>query len=249
MQKVLRRASRRVWNIAGEILHYRKPDLSRAGYVHAFPHQDVVDSVRQQLVKSRPLSNTTVGRTDYLNVAEGIVRFFAKHQRESGEIMDPIDNLEHQYSTPCFALVVAILNKHNRATDLTGRAWNALLAAVEAVSQNNAADNHGDFYLFNAVQALNILREMYPTDIRIAVIEARIRKVAPKDAYRYIHTPQRKHLHNWNAWICIKSRIYRHHSCWDTSYTRTAIESNTNGCSKHEYAVWQPIVSSGASSL
>ena len=199
MQKVLRRASRRVWNIAGEVLHYRKPDLSRAGYVRAFPHQDVVDSVRQQLVKSRDLSNTTVGRTDYLNVAEGIVRFFAKHQRESGEIIDPIDNLEHQYSTPCFALVVAILNKHNRATDLTGRAWNALLAAVEAVSQNKAADNHGDFYLFNAVQALNILRELYPTDIRIAVIEARIRKVAPKDAYRYIYTPQRRHLHNWNV--------------------------------------------------
>ena len=93
MQKVLRRASRRVWNIAGEVLHYRKPDLSRAGYVRAFPHQDVVDSVRQQLVKSRDLSNTTVARTDYLNVAEGIVRFFAKHQRESGEIIDPIDNL------------------------------------------------------------------------------------------------------------------------------------------------------------
>jgi hypothetical protein len=48
------------------------------------------------------------------------------------------------------------------------------------------------------VQALNILKSLYPTDIRIAVVESRIRKVIPHDAYRYIYTPQRKHLHNWN---------------------------------------------------
>ena len=198
MRRVLRRASRRVWNIAGEVLHYRKPDLSKAGYVRAFPHQHVVETVRQQLSKSRPLAGTGVCKDDYLDVAEGIARFFAGHQRESGEIIDPIDGLEHQYSTPCFALLVAILHKHDRAYDLIGRAWNALLAATDAVSQNRAADNHGDFYLFNAVQALNILKSLYPTDIRIAVVESRIRKVIPHDAYRYIYTPQRKHLHNWN---------------------------------------------------
>ena len=198
MRKILRRASRRVWNLAGEAMHYRKPDLSRAGYVRAFPHQHVVETVRQQLSKSRQLSGTGVSKSDYLDVAEGIARYFAKHQQESGEIIDPIDGLEHQYSTPCFALVVAILHKHDRASDLVGYAWNALLAASDAVSQNRAADNHGDFYLFNIVQALNILRDIYPSDIRIGVVEGRIRKVNPTDAYRYIYTPQRKHLHNWN---------------------------------------------------
>jgi len=198
MQKIIRRVSRRVWNLAGEVMHYRKPDLSKASYVRAFPHQHVVETVRQQLSKSRPLSGTGVIKDDYLDVAEGIARYFAKHQRENGEIIDPIDGLEHQYSTPCFALVVAILHKHDRASDLVGYAWNALLAASDAVSQNRAADNHGDFYLFNLVQALNILRELYPSDIRIGVVEGRIRKVNPTDAYRYIYTPQRKHLHNWN---------------------------------------------------
>jgi len=179
-------------------MHYRKPDLSTAGFRRAFTHQHVVDMVRQQLSKSRPLAGTGISRDDYLDVAEGVARYFAGHQRESGEVIDPVDGLEHQYSTPCFALLVAVLHKHNRANDLIGRAWNALLAATDAVSQNVAADNHGDFYLFNAVQALNILKSIYPTDIRIAVVESRIRKVIPHDAYRYIYTPQRKHLHNWN---------------------------------------------------
>ncbi len=184
--------------MAGEAMHYRKPDLSKASYVRAFPHQHVVETVRQQLSKSRPLAGTQVSKADYLTVAESVVRFFAEHQRETGEIIDPVDQQEHQYSTPCFALVVAILHKHDRATDLIGYAWNALLAASDALSRNSAADNHGDFYLFNLVQALNIFKEMYPSDIRIGVVEGRIRKVIPTDAYRYIYTPQRKHLHNWN---------------------------------------------------
>ena len=184
--------------MAGEAMHYRKPDLSQASYVRAFPHQHVVETVRQQLSKSRPLAGTQVSKADYLTVAESVVRFFAEHQRETGEIIDPVDQQEHQYSTPCFALVVAILHKHDRATDLIGYAWNALLAASDALSKNSAADNHGDFYLFNLVQALNIFKEMYLSDIRISVVEGRIRKVIPTDAYRYIYTPQRKHLHNWN---------------------------------------------------
>ena len=198
MHKVLRRVSRRVWNLAGEVLHYRKSDLSKAGYVRAFPHQHVVETVRQQLSKSRPLAGTGVSKDDYLDVAEGIARYFAQHQQDTGEVIDPIDGLEHQYSTPCFALLVAILHKHDRATDLIGFAWNALLAASDAVYQNRAADNHGDFYLFNLVQAMTILRDIYPSDIRIGVVEGRLRKVNPTDAYRYIYTPQRKHLHNWN---------------------------------------------------
>jgi hypothetical protein len=161
MQKIIGRVSRRVWNLAGEVMHYRKPDLSKAGYVRAFPHQHVVETVRHQLSKSRPLSSTGVIKDDYLDVAEGIARFFAKYQRETGEIIDPIDQIEHQYSTPCFALLVALLHKHDRAPDLIGYAWNALLAASNAICHARAAENHGDFYLFNLVQALDILQEIY----------------------------------------------------------------------------------------
>ena len=199
MHRIIRRATRRVWNLAGEAMHYRKPDLSRAGYVRAFPHQHVVESVRQQLAKSRPLAGTGVCLDDYLDIAEGIARFFAEHQLESGEVIDPIDELEHQYSTPCFALLVALLHKHDRASDLTGYAWNALLAASNAICQNRAADDYGDFYLFNLIQAVNIFREIYPSDIRIGVVDGRIRKVVAKDAYRCILTPQRKRLDNWNV--------------------------------------------------
>jgi len=199
MQKIIGRVSRRVWNLAGEVMHYRKPDLSKAGYVRAFPHQHVVETVRHQLSKSRPLSGTGVIKDDYLDVAEGIARFFAKYQRETGEIIDPIDQIEHQYSTPCFALLVALLHKHDRAPDLIGYAWNALLAASNAICHTRAAENHGDFYLFNLVQALDILQEIYPSDIRIGVAEGRIRKVIATDAYRCLLTPQRRHLDNWNV--------------------------------------------------
>ncbi|MEY3763469.1 MAG: hypothetical protein RLZ42_129 [Armatimonadota bacterium] len=199
MQKIIRRVSRRVWNLAGEVMHYRKPDLSKAGYVRAFPHQHVVETVRHQLAKSRPLSNTDVSKEDYLSVAESTARFFVEHQRESGEIIDPVDQVEHQYSTACFALLVALLHKQDRASDLVGYAWNALLAASNAICQNRATDNHGDFFLFNIVQAVNILREIYPSDIRIGVIDGRIRKVTGTDAYRSILTPQRRHLNNWNV--------------------------------------------------
>ena len=180
-------------------MHYRKPDLSKAGYVRAFPHQHVVETVRQQLAKSRPLAGTGVSPNDYLDVAEGIARLFAQHQQESGEILDPIDEKEHQYSTPCFALLVAVLHKHDRATDLIGYAWNALLAASNAICQNRAADNHGDFYLFNLILAVNVFREIYPSDIRIGVVDGRIRKVIGRDAYRCILTPQRSRLDNWNV--------------------------------------------------
>ena len=198
MKRIIRQASRRVWNLAGEVMHYRKPDLSKASYVRAFPHQHVVETVRQQLVKSRPLASTGISKDDYLDVAESIARFFAQHQAETGEIVDPVDDVEHQYSTPCFALLVALLQKHDRASDLLGHGWNALLAASEAIAKHRAADNHGDFYLFNIVQAVNILKEIYPADIRIGVVNGRIRRVTGVDAYRYIYTPQRKHLHNWN---------------------------------------------------
>ena len=55
------------------------------------------------------LSPTGLTGNDSLRIINNQVRFFQHYQTKVGAIIDPVEQIEWQYSTPCYALSVALL--------------------------------------------------------------------------------------------------------------------------------------------
>jgi hypothetical protein len=74
-----------------------------------FPLQTVVDVAFANLRSAPDPTPTGLTKEDYLNTIEGIVTYFRAYQQPDGRIIDPVEKVEIQYSTPTFALASAVL--------------------------------------------------------------------------------------------------------------------------------------------
>jgi hypothetical protein len=107
---------------------------------------------------------TGVTRGDYLDAVERVCRFLAQHQDDTGAIIDPVIDREHQYSTPYYAFAVGTLLHAGRAADLRDSGIAAMDHATACVNGGNEAipDNHGEFFIAPLTEALALYRGHAP---------------------------------------------------------------------------------------
>jgi len=141
----------------------------------------------------RPLA---IPRAAYLDEVEALVRFAVQHQSESGAIIDPLLEREHQYSTPYFAFAAGALLHEGRADDLRDAAVRAMDHATESFAQGAGGipDRHGEFYIAPLVGALELYEKVVPH----ASIE-RWRERLRTPIYEVIDGPQ-EHRNNWRTY-------------------------------------------------
>ena len=85
-----------------------------------FSAQDSREDIPQTRfhLTARPWAPLQVSKDTYLDVIEGLCRYTAQLQNQSGAVIDPFLKREHQYSTPYFAYAVGTLIQAGRADDL-----------------------------------------------------------------------------------------------------------------------------------
>ncbi|HRT10502.1 MAG TPA: DNRLRE domain-containing protein, partial [Candidatus Paceibacterota bacterium] len=143
--------------------------------------------------------NTGLTAEDYLRLINGQVAVFRRCQNREGVIIDPVMKIEWQYSTPCYALAVALLHTTGWNLDpgLLESGARAMDAAVNAMHEYRCAHNHGEFYLQPVMLALDLYALVLPRQ----QIEAWRRKIAPIDPFR-LHPDnlqRRKTVYNHNV--------------------------------------------------
>jgi hypothetical protein len=139
---------------------------------------------------------TGVTRAIYLEIIDGIARFFASHQDERGAIIDPYERKEKQYSTPAFALAAAVLSASGRNKSLLAATIKAMEAACADLAAGKAADGHADFFTVLLVHADRVLAPMVGQASRERW-RGSLRAITPGQIYRY--QPTAENLHNWNV--------------------------------------------------
>ena len=113
---------------------------------------------------ARPWRPLNVPRTTYLDSIEGICRFTVKHLGPNGEVIDPLLNREHQYSTPYFAFAVGTLVHEGRAKDLLPAGIRAMdhATACFAKGSDGIPDSHGEFYIPCLTGAMEVYDGLVP---------------------------------------------------------------------------------------
>ena len=172
-----------------------------------YPLAPIVAAAKANCAKA-DFTPTHLKRDDYLQVVEGIVLFFQKHQDAEGRIIDPYAKREIQYSTPCYAWAAAALIASGRQTNLLDSAALALDASLQELADAKAADNHGDFFTFPAMLAYEHLRDRVPKTRR-EHWELLLRKIEPYRAYRDVLDKPGREPHNWNV-VALSGEFLRH---------------------------------------
>ena len=170
-------------------------DAASARY-GAFPLADAVARFEQDHAR-RPAgwSPAGFGRARYLDVMQGIVRFFAACQDARGAIIDPYEQKERQYSTPAFALAAAVLCASGCDTTLLPAAVRAMDAACADLADGKAADGHADFYTVLLIHADRVLRSVVPMSAATAW-RRNLARIDPGRIYR--RQPTDTAINNWN---------------------------------------------------
>lgn len=99
-------------------------------------------------------------REAYFNDVEGICRFLLRHQApanapNSGAVIDPIIDREHQYTTPYVAFAVGALIHAGRAQDLREAGAAAMDWATLCVAEHQTPERHDEFYIAPLAEALS----------------------------------------------------------------------------------------------
>jgi hypothetical protein len=172
------------------------PGLRAEGAPDAFPFLALVDefSARERR-HATAVKATGLSRDGYVAVIEGIARFFSSHQDARGAIIDPYEHKERQYSTPAFALAVAVLAQSGRDRSLLPAAARAMEAACGDLASGKTADAHADFFTVLLLHADRLLGRLVPAGAADAW-RASLRQVVPEKAYRF--QPTAATLNNWN---------------------------------------------------
>lgn len=120
---------------------------------------------------------------DYLRIIDGQVGFFRKCQDETGAIIDPVEKIEWQYSTPCYALSVALLHATGYNTDRK-LLESGLLAMDHSVDDMHRyeAHAHGEFFIQPVMLALDLFEKYAPSD-RVRMWKEKIGELDPYKLY------------------------------------------------------------------
>lgn len=123
---------------------------------------------------------------DYLvQIASQVKAFYPYQDKKTGAIIDPVYKIEWQYSTPCYALSVGLLNKTGfiKEEQLLQSGIQALDCSVSQMNENRCAQNHGEFFIQPIMMALD-LYEGYVPDSQMKIWRDKISSVDPYLLYK-----------------------------------------------------------------
>jgi hypothetical protein len=150
----------------------------------AHPLADRINAYLRQAAPAdfRPTSLT---RADYLRVTEGQVRAMRAYQNGEGRIVDPVEEKEMYYATPCYVHSVAVLAASGRVADadLMESGMKALDVSVRDMARSAIPGQHGDFFTWPAMFAHELFQNM-ATDERKEAWARDLRAVEPRKLYR-----------------------------------------------------------------
>ena len=104
---------------------------------------------------------TGLNRNTYLQIIEGQVRAMKKYQNDEGRLIDPVDNVEKYYSTPCYAHSIAALvasSYIDKDDPLALSGMKALDASLDDMANAAVNGNHGDFYTWPVMFAYELFK-------------------------------------------------------------------------------------------
>lgn len=151
-----------------------------------YPFSDKVKTFLINQDKFKGFSATGYSNKDYLVQIESQVRAFYPYQdKETGAIIDPVYKIEWQYSTPCYALSVGLLNKtafiHDKTLLLSG--IKALDCSIAEMNENRCAHHHGEFFIQPIMLAMDLFKG-YVTDSQMKIWREKIASVDPYLLYK-----------------------------------------------------------------
>ncbi|NET43253.1 hypothetical protein [Okeania sp. SIO2B3] len=161
----------------------KKASKQEPPYQEPNPLANLILKVQEYLHNSSIPEPTGLSKDTYIATIQGIVNFFRQYQSTDGRILDPYAQTEKQYSTPCYswAATVLIINGYSD-NDLLESASKALENSIQQLVDGNAADDHGDFFIFPIMLAYEHLREIVSANRR-QKWEDLIRNIDPDRAY------------------------------------------------------------------
>lgn len=151
-----------------------------------YPYNDRIESFLANQDKYKDFSPTVFSNKDYLVQIESQVRYFYPYQdKGTGAIIDPVYKIEWQYSTPCYALSVGLLNKTGFISDskLLQSGIKALDCSVAEMNENRCAQSHGEFFIEPIMLAMD-LYEGYVSDSQMKIWKDKIASVDPYLLYK-----------------------------------------------------------------
>jgi hypothetical protein len=162
-----------------------------------FPPAALVSDFLAGLRRSTARPHATgLSRDEYVRLIDGIATFFARFQDERGAIIDPYEKRERQYSTPAFALSVAVLCESKRNPGLLAAGVRAMVSACADLAGGKAADRHADFFTVLLLHADVVLRGLVPASTA-AAWQRDLAAIVPEQVY--VNQPASgRPLNNWN---------------------------------------------------
>lgn len=106
-------------------------------------------------------------KKDYLKIIEGQVRAMKPYQDPDGRIIDPVENEEKYYSTPCYAHSVAALlasSTIEKDDELAISGMKALDISLSDMVSATVNGNHGDFYTWPVMFAYELFKPFASED-------------------------------------------------------------------------------------
>ncbi len=172
-----------------------------------------------------PFQDTRLTADDYLRIINSQVAFFRRCQNDAGVIIDPVAKIEWQYSTPCYALSVALLHASGYNVDpgLFESGVRAMDASVNEIHEYRCAHNHGEFFIQPVMLALDLFVPHVPKK----QLEDWRGKLGELDPYKlYPDNLQRKKLAYNHNLAALAGEALRARQGWsiDTNFFETHLE-------------------------
>ncbi len=136
--------------------------------------------------QSKDFKPLGLGRSDYLRIIDRQVRAMIKYQNGDGRIIDPVEQEEKFYTTPCFAHSVAVLVASamiDIENDLAKRGIRALDISLEDMVNATVNGNHGDFYTWPVMFAYQMFKP-YVSAAQLNSWDKKIQSVKVDQLYR-----------------------------------------------------------------
>ena len=139
---------------------------------------------------------TGLNKNDYLNLIEGQVRAMLPYQDKDGRIIDPVDQVEKYYTTPCYAHSIAVLVASSyigKDEVLAQSGIKALEVSLEDMRYARVNGNHGDFYTWPAMLAYELYKP-YVSAERLKQWNEKIKDIKIENLYA---TYDKQEGNNW----------------------------------------------------
>jgi len=142
---------------------------------------------------------TGLNKNSYLKLIDAQVRAMLKYQDKNGRIIDPVENVEKYYTTPCFAHSVSVLVSSNSIkidNDLAISGMKALDIALTDMVNATVNGNHGDFYTWPVMLAYNTYKP-FVSDAQLNSWNEKLKAIKPEKLYRTHNDP------SGNNWVLV----------------------------------------------